>query len=151
MDSLPPVLLLQLKRFNFDRRRGAAVKIHRSIEYPETLQLKQEYFSQDLIENIREKALKTQDAGTTGKNGNTKTLAKSNGRVSANYSLCGIILHHGEAINSGHYTSIVATGATDGKSPPYMRINDIQQTGLTASQALSARSEVYVLIYPLKQ
>jgi len=136
LDSLPPVLIFQLKRFNYDRRLGTAVKVHRAINYPEVLALKTEYFSQDLADSIQRQVQPIQK--TRG------GAATSMDKTDVNYRLCGIVLHHGEAITSGHYTSIVATGKADF---PYARINDVNITHFTAVQALSAQSEVYVLMY----
>ncbi len=125
MDSLPPVLVLQLKRFNYDRKRGSAVKVPRAIEYPEILTMKTEYFSEELVESMKMPAAKHSLEGVK-------------------YRLCGIVLHHGEAITSGHYTAIVVTGSGDHK---YAHLDDAKISPLSTPQALSALSEVYVLMY----
>ena len=137
LDSLPPVLIFQLKRFNYDRRLGTAVKVHRAINYPEVLTLKTEYFSQDLADSI----LRQQQPTPGGKKGSSVTSLE---KTDIKYRLCGIVLHHGEAITSGHYTAIVATGE---EVHPYARIDDVNITRFTTAQALSAQSEVYVLMY----
>ncbi len=133
IDFLPPVLILQLKRFNFDRKRGAAIKIQRRIGIPEVLELSSEYYSDDLIATLE-----------------AEMQQQAVGQLSAKYSLSGAVLHHGDTITSGHYTAIVAN-PNPSSAGSYLHINDAKSNVLTAAKALSPSSEVYVLIYSKMQ
>ncbi|KAJ2487073.1 hypothetical protein EV174_000755 [Coemansia sp. RSA 2320] len=76
LERVPPVLVLHLKRFVFCPNDGVQ-KVHKFIEYPETLSMAPKWFS------------KTADAVR---------------HRDAKYKLSGVIYHHGSQASGGHYT-----------------------------------------------
>lgn len=74
IETLPPVLILHLKRFQYDNT-GGTQKIWKKIGYPLELQIPPEAMSP------------TQRAGP-----------------SAKYRLIGVVYHHGKSASGGHYT-----------------------------------------------
>ncbi|KAJ1942536.1 hypothetical protein FBU59_003168, partial [Linderina macrospora] len=76
LESLPPVLMLHLKRFVFCPNEGVQ-KVHKFIEYPATLTLSPKWFAK-------------------GAN-----VAKYR---NAKYRLTGVVYHHGSHASGGHYT-----------------------------------------------
>jgi ubiquitin carboxyl-terminal hydrolase 10 len=79
IDSLPPVLILHLKRFQFDTEEKGTVKIWKKIGYPLELEIPRE-------------ALSRQKRQTYGEEGMPK------------YKLIGVVYHHGKNASGGHYT-----------------------------------------------
>ncbi|KAI6117686.1 hypothetical protein EDD16DRAFT_995965 [Pisolithus croceorrhizus] len=76
-ESFPPVLHLQLKRFEYDIQRDAMVKINDRYEFP---------FEIDLAEFIDEASLARLESWL--------------------YRLCGVMVHSGDA-NGGHYFALI--------------------------------------------
>lgn len=80
IETLPPVLILHLKRFQYDNA-GGTQKIWKKIGYPLELEIPKEVFSPH-----RRGALTARPAG----------LPK--------YRLIGVVYHHGKNASGGHYT-----------------------------------------------
>ena len=79
IESLPPVLILHLKRFQYDNF-GGTQKIWKNIAYPLELELPEEVFPSHQ---------------------KTHLISRS---YPAKYRLSGVIYHHGKSASGGHYT-----------------------------------------------
>lgn len=79
IETLPPVLILHLKRFQFDAEGHGTVKIWKKIGYPMELEIPRE-------------ALSRQKRQTMGEGGMPK------------YKLISVVYHHGKNASGGHYT-----------------------------------------------
>lgn len=79
IETLPPILILHLKRFKFDTE--GTTKIGKKVGYPLDLQLPAEVLSKR-----RRNALVAEGAGMP------------------KYRLTGVVYHHGKQANGGHYT-----------------------------------------------
>jgi ubiquitin carboxyl-terminal hydrolase 10 len=97
IESLPPILILHLKRFQFDEGTGTVKKIAKKIGYPLDLEIPRD-------------ALSRQSRQTMGDG------------VMPKYKLVGVIYHHGKNASVGHYT--VDVRRQDGDS--WIRIDDTQ-------------------------
>lgn len=80
IETLPPVLILHLKRFHYDNTTKRAEKIWKRVGYPLELEIPKEVFPMQ----VRNKF--------TAHGGLPK------------YRLTGVIYHHGKNANGGHYT-----------------------------------------------
>jgi ubiquitin carboxyl-terminal hydrolase 10 len=78
LDALPPILILHLKRFNYDPVNGQAVKNAKVVRYGTELEIP----SQVLTPGRR-----------------TRPLPR--------YGLFGVVYHHGKSAAGGHYTASV--------------------------------------------
>jgi ubiquitin carboxyl-terminal hydrolase 10 len=96
IDSLPPVLILHLKRFQYDSTSTGTQKIWKKVGYPLELELPKEVFP-------------------PAKRGG---LAAKVGQP--NYRLIGVVYHHGKSAAGGHYTVDVLR--QDGKD--WVRMDD---------------------------
>ncbi|OTA76076.1 hypothetical protein M434DRAFT_88187 [Hypoxylon sp. CO27-5] len=81
IESLPPVLILHLKRFQFDAEGTGTVKIWKKVGYPLELELPKEVFSRQ-----KRNALTAEGAGFP------------------KYRLIAAVYHHGKNASGGHYT-----------------------------------------------
>ncbi|KAI1467881.1 cysteine proteinase [Daldinia caldariorum] len=81
IESLPPVLILHLKRFQFDTEGTGTVKIWKKVGYPLELELPKELFSRQ-----KRNALTAEGAGFP------------------KYRLIAAVYHHGKNASGGHYT-----------------------------------------------
>ncbi|CAG7931741.1 unnamed protein product [Penicillium olsonii] len=79
IETLPPVLILHLKRFQYDNLTGATQKIWKKVGYPLELDLPREVFP----------AHRRNAMAETGP---------------PKYRLMGVIYHHGKNASGGHYT-----------------------------------------------
>ena len=80
IETLPPVLILHLKRFIYDARAGGVLKSHKIVSYDTELEV-----PKDCIAPSRRSAL-------VGKN---------------RYRLTGVVYHHGKTASGGHYTVLL--------------------------------------------
>ncbi|EPS27485.1 hypothetical protein PDE_02428 [Penicillium oxalicum 114-2] len=96
IETLPPVLILHLKRFQYDSITGATQKIWKKVGYPLDLEIPREVFPAH-----RRNALAAQGG-----------LPK--------YRLMGVIYHHGKNASGGHYT--VDVRRQDGRE--WIRMDD---------------------------
>ncbi|QIW99062.1 hypothetical protein AMS68_004580 [Peltaster fructicola] len=80
IDSLPPVLILHLKRFQYENNLTGTQKIWKKVGYPLELEIPKEVFTQS-------------------KRG---SLSVSNGLPK--YRLTAVVYHHGKSAAGGHYT-----------------------------------------------
>lgn len=80
IETLPPVLILHLKRFQYDSLTGATQKIWKKVGYPLDLEIPREVFPAH-----RRNAMNAQGG-----------IPK--------YRLMGVIYHHGKNASGGHYT-----------------------------------------------
>ncbi|KAF7719275.1 Ubiquitin carboxyl-terminal hydrolase [Penicillium ucsense] len=96
IETLPPVLILHLKRFQYDSVTGATQKIWKKVGYPLDLEIPREVFPAH-----RRNALAAQGG-----------LPK--------YRLMGVIYHHGKNASGGHYT--VDVRRQDGRE--WIRMDD---------------------------
>lgn len=96
IETLPPVLILHLKRFQYDAATGGTQKIWKKIGYPLDLELPREAFPP-----------------------NKRNIMMSQGGL-PKYRLIGVIYHHGKNASGGHYT--VDVRRQDGRE--WIRLND---------------------------
>ncbi|KAI0414071.1 hypothetical protein F5X98DRAFT_259471 [Xylaria grammica] len=81
IESLPPVLILHLKRFKFDPVANGTVKLWTKIDYPLELELPEEMFSPG-----------------------RRVAFQAEGGGSIKYKLTAAVYHHGKSASGGHYT-----------------------------------------------
>ncbi|EDO44319.1 predicted protein, partial [Nematostella vectensis] len=110
--TLPPVLVIQLKRFGYDWEAGRALKFDDYFEFPWTLDM--EPYTSDGVAR-REQANASPD--TDSDNGSVTSSSQSLNSIHSNssvtvtpseitYDLVGAIVHSGQA-NAGHYYSYI--------------------------------------------
>lgn len=97
LENLPPVLILHLKRFQFDAEGTGTVKIWKKIGYPLELELPKEIFSRQ-----KRNSLLAEGAGFP------------------KYRLMAAVYHHGKNASGGHYT--VDLRRQDGRE--WIRLDD---------------------------
>ncbi|KAI1207263.1 cysteine proteinase [Annulohypoxylon truncatum] len=97
IESLPPVLILHLKRFQFDTEGTGTVKIWKKVGYPLELELPKEIFSRQKRNSF---------------------LAEGHGFPK--YRLIAVVYHHGKNASGGHYT--VDLRRQDGRE--WIRLDD---------------------------
>ncbi|KAI0009954.1 cysteine proteinase [Xylariaceae sp. FL0662B] len=97
IESLPPVLILHLKRFQFDAEGTGTIKIWKKVGYPLELELPKEIFSRQ-----KRNALTAEGAGFP------------------KYKLIAAVYHHGKNASGGHYT--VDLRRQDGRE--WIRLDD---------------------------
>ncbi|KOS22787.1 putative ubiquitin carboxyl-terminal hydrolase 3 [Escovopsis weberi] len=95
IESLPPVLILHLKRFQFDPEGHGTIKIWKKIGYPLNLEIPREVLSRQTRQNIGDGAL-------------------------PQYRLISVVYHHGKNASGGHYT--VDVRRQDGQE--WIRLDD---------------------------
>lgn len=95
IESLPPVLILHLKRFQFDAEGHGTIKIWKKVGYPLELEIPRE-------------ALSRQKRQTMGEGAMPK------------YKLISVVYHHGKNASGGHYT--VDVRRQDGRD--WIRMDD---------------------------
>ncbi|KAJ2981928.1 hypothetical protein NUW58_g6561 [Xylaria curta] len=97
IESVPPVLILHLKRFKYDPVDNSTAKLWTKIDYPLELELPKEMFS-----TVQRIALHTEGVG------------------SLKYRLTAAVYHHGKSASGGHYT--VDLRRQDGRE--WIRVDD---------------------------
>merc|ERR1711871_596288 len=118
LDVLPPVLVLQFNRFTFDPYEGTPIKIDADVTYPMDLKLSSMYCTADLKIKLNEKQ--------------------------PMYSLCAVVMHHGNHATGGHYTVFAKTSVG---ALAWRRIDDTRVTAVSEEDVLSARKSAYLLFY----
>eukprot|EP00770_Monocercomonoides_exilis_P001650 MONOS_1639.1-p1 / transcript=MONOS_1639.1 / gene=MONOS_1639 / organism=Monocercomonoides_exilis_PA203 / gene_product=unspecified product / transcript_product=unspecified product / location=Mono_scaffold00030:58628-60361(+) / protein_length=577 / sequence_SO=supercontig / SO=protein_coding / is_pseudo=false len=156
--SFPPILVLHLKRFIVNWTTGQPVKIAKHIEFGEHLRMflgeVSDWFDggfsseaekvKGLCMHVRRERERREQlvSGRTdkgkGKGESKSTEVKScysdNAR-SADYDLCGVVVHHGATVHSGHYISYVHRHI----APPFSRTQPPSSSD-SASSAPSSSS-----------
>lgn len=97
IESLPPVLILHLKRFQYDSVTKGTQKIWKKVGYPLELEIPKEVFPP-----------------------HRRNLLTAQGGGLPKYRLTGVIYHHGKNASGGHYT--VEVRRQDGRE--WVRIDD---------------------------
>ncbi|PGH15499.1 hypothetical protein AJ80_05516 [Polytolypa hystricis UAMH7299] len=114
IESLPPVLILHLKRFHYDSVTNGTQKIWKKVGYPLELEIPREVFPPH-----RRNMLAAQGSG----------LPK--------YRLTGVIYHHGKNASGGHYT--VDVRRQDGRE--WIRLDDTVIRRVRSEDVANAGSE----------
>lgn len=96
IETLPPVLILHLKRFQYDSVTGATQKIWKKVGYPLDLEIPREVFP-----------------------AHRRNAMNAHGGL-PKYRLMGVIYHHGKNASGGHYT--VDVRRQDGRE--WIRMDD---------------------------
>lgn len=91
--KLPPVLAIQLKRFEYDYERVCPIKFNDYFEFPRELDM--EPYTVSGLAKIEGEMIDQDDAALLGQNVCTK------------YRLTGIVVHSGQA-SGGHYYSYIS-------------------------------------------
>lgn len=97
IETLPPVLILHLKRFQYDSS-GGTQKIYKRVGYPLELEIPKEAFPP----------------------AKRNTIVLNNKGVLPKYRLIGVVYHHGKNASGGHYT--VDVRRQDGRE--WIRLDD---------------------------
>jgi ubiquitin carboxyl-terminal hydrolase 10 len=97
IETIPPVLILHLKRFQFDTEGTGTVKIWKKVGYPLELEIPKEVFSRQ-----KRNSLAAEGAGFP------------------KYRLIAAVYHHGKNASGGHYT--VDVRRQDGRE--WIRLDD---------------------------
>lgn len=120
IDELPPVLILHLKRFQFDAT-GGTLKIAKKVGYPLDLEIPREVLSRQKVASL--------------------------GKSLPRYKLFAVVYHHGKNASVGHYTADVRRqdGAQwiridDTKIEP-IRAEDVTRDGSEEDGARDSRRE----------
>ncbi|KAJ4160037.1 uncharacterized protein LMH87_007970 [Akanthomyces muscarius] len=111
IETLPPVLILHLKRFQFDAE-GGTTKIWKNVGYPLDLEIPREALSRQTRQSL-----------------NDGTLPK--------YKLISVIYHHGKNASGGHYTADVRR--QDGRE--WLRLDDTVLRRLRSEEVAEGGSE----------
>ena len=100
IETLPPVLVLHLKRFLYDASADGIVKISKPVRFAPELEIPLGMIS-SFISRTHVSQLRTLH-GFVG----SETIASVSGKSveTARYKLYGVLYHHGESADSGHYT-----------------------------------------------
>lgn len=133
----PNLLAIHLKRFNIFGK-----KIHKEINYPETLDFTP-YFCEDSPYRKSKEKLSF-DAASSSPNASTSSPnhPRNNPNLNNIYHLYAVLLHHGMSSRSGHYTAAVK--ASNGV---WMDANDDYMTRDSLKRALSHSQDAYILFY----
>ncbi|KAI1179138.1 cysteine proteinase [Nemania sp. FL0916] len=97
IESVPPVLILHLKRFKFDPQANGTIKLWTKIDFPLELELPKE-----ILSPLKRSALQAE------------------GIDSLKYRLTAAVYHHGKSASGGHYT--VDIRRQDGRE--WIRVDD---------------------------
>lgn len=112
IETLPPVLILHLKRFQYDNT-GGTQKIWKKVGYPLDLEIPKEVFPQHMR------------PGLAVKGGEPK------------YRLTGVVYHHGKTASGGHYT--VDVRRQDGRE--WIRMDDTTLRRIRSEDVAEGGSE----------
>lgn len=110
--KLPPILAIQLKRFDYDWERETAIKFNDYFEFPRSLDM--EPYTVGGLAKIEGEVIDDDIDTSNGINTSTK------------YELCGIVVHSGQA-TGGHYYSYILYTHTDGTRRWY-KFDDVEVT-----------------------
>ncbi|XP_017847600.1 probable ubiquitin carboxyl-terminal hydrolase FAF isoform X2 [Drosophila busckii] len=102
--KLPPVLAIQLKRFEYDYERVCAIKFNDYFEFPRILDM--EPYTVSGLAKLEGEVVEVGDNCQTSVETTTK------------YELTGIVVHSGQA-SGGHYFSYIVSKNANGKSQWY--------------------------------
>lgn len=110
--KLPPILAIQLKRFDYDWERETAIKFNDYFEFPRSLDM--EPYTVSGLAKIEGEVIDDDIEDTNGIN------------ISTKYELCGIVVHSGQA-TGGHYYSYILYTHQDGTRKWY-KFDDVEVT-----------------------
>jgi len=113
IETLPPVLILHLKRFHYDSSTKRAEKIWKKVGYPLELEIPKEVFPAQ-----------------------TRNKLTVHGGL-PRYRLIGVIYHHGKNANGGHYT--VDIRRQDGRE--WVRLDDTVIRRIRSEEVAEGGSE----------
>lgn len=111
IESLPPVLILHLKRFNYDARSGQVVKSHKIISFDTEFEVPKDCVAP------------------------TKRATLADARKNR-YRLTGVVYHHGKSAAGGHYS--VAMRQNNGR---WVNIDDTTITPISADEVATDRDK----------
>lgn len=113
IETLPPVLILHLKRFHYDNTSKRAEKIWKQVGYPLELEIPKEVFPVQ-----------------------ARNKFAAHGGL-PKYRLAGVIYHHGKNANGGHYTADIRR--QDGRE--WIRIDDTVIRRIRSEEVAEGGSE----------
>ncbi|QSS54243.1 ubiquitin-specific protease [Histoplasma capsulatum var. duboisii H88] len=114
IENLPPVLILHLKRFQYDNVTKGTQKIWKKVGYPLELELPKEVFPP-----------------------HRRNIISAQGSGLPKYRLTGVIYHHGKNASGGHYT--VDVRRQDGRE--WIRLDDTSIHRVRSEEVANAGSE----------
>ncbi|XP_033116308.1 ubiquitin carboxyl-terminal hydrolase 24-like [Anneissia japonica] len=120
--TLPPVLVIHLKRFGYDWEAGRALKFDDHFKFPWVLDM-EPYTSEGMSRRENNAEQQEVDAPTESI---TKTKAKHS-KLDELYQLVGVLVHSGQA-NAGHYYSFIrdrwGTSMNNASKGKWFKFND---------------------------
>ncbi|XP_071490931.1 ubiquitin carboxyl-terminal hydrolase 24-like [Diadema antillarum] len=119
--TLPPVLVIQLKRFGYDWEAGRALKFDDYFKFPWVLDM--EPYTAKSMARLEQQAEEPQ-----GPHGHQRSVSSQSSPDDL-YHLVGVVVHSGQA-NAGHYYSFIkdrsGTSITNISKGKWFRFNDTQ-------------------------
>jgi len=147
IETPPEVLILNLKRFAFDRQKGTT-KIQAEVAYPAVLHIPSSCLSVDLantLEVSRPTPVPTPPSFPVSGSYSALDSQPVNTHKNVNYQhqlaykLHAVVLHHGPEAAGGHYTSFCLS---QGRDNTWRHIDDSVVSRVSANHVLSAKSQV---------
>ncbi|XP_065841242.1 ubiquitin carboxyl-terminal hydrolase 9X-like isoform X2 [Oscarella lobularis] len=102
--SLPPVLMIQLKRFGYDWERDCAVKFNDYMEVPRELDM--EPYTVDGLAKIEGERVDVNSDDEGDDEREKSDVGDEKNKQCTKYSLAGVVVHSGQA-SGGHYYSFI--------------------------------------------
>ncbi|KAG8511338.1 putative ubiquitin carboxyl-terminal hydrolase FAF-Y [Galemys pyrenaicus] len=115
--KLPPVLAIQLKRFDYDWERECAIKFNDYFEFPRELDM--EPYTVRGVAKLEENNLNT-DNQLTQQN----TQSESETSESTKYRLVGVLVHSGQASGGHYYSYIIQRNGVEGERNHWYKFDD---------------------------
>ncbi|TWU72467.1 hypothetical protein ED733_004219 [Metarhizium rileyi] len=112
IESLPPVLILHLKRFQFDATVNGTIKIWKKIGYPLELEIPREALSRQRRQSVGD-------------------------GIMPRYKLISVVYHHGKNASGGHYT--VDVRRQDGQE--WIRLDDTVPRRIRSEEVAESGAE----------
>ncbi|EDV23143.1 uncharacterized protein TRIADDRAFT_27581 [Trichoplax adhaerens] len=114
--TLPPTLVVQLKRFDYDWEIGRPIKFDDYFEFPWVLNM-EPYTLDGIISREKSPHVQEDDANSDTSSTDSNSLPSQRPK---NYELAGVVVHSGQA-NAGHYYSFVK----DRRTQIWYKMNDM--------------------------
>jgi ubiquitin carboxyl-terminal hydrolase 10 len=150
LEALPPILVLHLERFLYDGTADGIVKISKPIQFAPELEISLGTIFSSFISSVL-RLIITRGSVCTG----VMTPVAGKSAELVNYKLCGVLYHHGESANGGHYTIDVLHQSEDsGSEEAWLHIDDEGVNAVRHEDVFGGRDSeqlddrcVYMLFY----
>ena len=150
LHTLPKLLTVQLKRFGGGMFGGGGAKINKQVHFPPSLQL--EKYTSGVIDALpdesklskkEKRALWKREKKRKRGAGAADSILRSDsggGSGEGRFSLCGVVVHHGYSVHSGHYIAYVKS-----PSQQWFQMDDEEVSQVKQSTVL--KQQAYLLFY----